>query len=375
MAIRKIEYTVTAEGISPQTIQPGGVQGEHKATEIVFRIPEELWQNLEEIAEGGSLIYRVDGYNGEGGMYKSDVYALSKEVNYPLEERLTRYGGIIKAVLVISLVKNDKTEMELYSFPAVIRLNNLPEGKDTDGENTESMSTLAQFAKKSAETAVLSADTAVDAKNKTEQARAALENGSLWIFDGGDASGESDIEFVLDDVMSDSSDNAVKNRTVKKYIDEIKTSIETIIGNISSSVNKNAKSINEVLSREADYIVERGTDGMWTYEKWASGKAVCWGKKNYGDIKISNEWGGADKLYESAEFSQSYPTGLFIGMPDTLHIDVMSTDGGAMIERGYGRHDESKTCVFCLVRPSSLTLSQVYMSFYAIGKWKEEEAE
>lgn len=26
-----------------------------------------------------------------------------------------------------------------------------------------------------------------------------------------------------------------------------------------------------------DYIVERGTSGIWTYEKWASGKAVCWG--------------------------------------------------------------------------------------------------
>lgn len=27
----------------------------------------------------------------------------------------------------------------------------------------------------------------------------------------------------------------------------------------------------------ADYIVERGTSGIWTYEKWNSGKAVCWG--------------------------------------------------------------------------------------------------
>ena len=27
----------------------------------------------------------------------------------------------------------------------------------------------------------------------------------------------------------------------------------------------------------ADYIVERGTEGIWYWEKWASGKAVCYG--------------------------------------------------------------------------------------------------
>ena len=27
----------------------------------------------------------------------------------------------------------------------------------------------------------------------------------------------------------------------------------------------------------ADYVVERGARGMWTYEKWNSGKAACWG--------------------------------------------------------------------------------------------------
>lgn len=26
-----------------------------------------------------------------------------------------------------------------------------------------------------------------------------------------------------------------------------------------------------------DYVVERGTSGIWTYRKWASGIAECWG--------------------------------------------------------------------------------------------------
>lgn len=28
---------------------------------------------------------------------------------------------------------------------------------------------------------------------------------------------------------------------------------------------------------KADYIVEQGTDGIWTYRKWNSGIAECWG--------------------------------------------------------------------------------------------------
>lgn len=39
-----------------------------------------------------------------------------------------------------------------------------------------------------------------------------------------------------------------------------------------------------------DYVIERGANGIWTYEKWASGKAVCWAKIPYtvalGDINV-----------------------------------------------------------------------------------------
>ena len=38
--------------------------------------------------------------------------------------------------------------------------------------------------------------------------------------------------------------------------------------------------IDEKLSKVdtiADYIVEQGTSGIWTYRKWNSGVAECWG--------------------------------------------------------------------------------------------------
>lgn len=236
MAVRKIEFTVSTDGIEPAVKQFAGVQGDHKATEVIFNIVPELYRNLTtQVTNGARLIYRFDGYDGEGGFKSSDTAELIEtQLHYELEEWITRFGGIVKAVLVISVLRDDLTEMELFSFPALLQLKNSPEGVETDGINRESMSTLAQVAKDSANTAVESAEVAVEAQEKTEFARAALENGTVWVFDGGNAAGDvdldedgapdvntTDIKFVMDNEVSDSSENAVKNKVIKAYIDKL----------------------------------------------------------------------------------------------------------------------------------------------------------
>lgn len=40
------------------------------------------------------------------------------------------------------------------------------------------------------------------------------------------------------------------------------------------------KEIAEKLGFIADYVVEQGTSGIWTYRKWNSGIAECWGYWN-----------------------------------------------------------------------------------------------
>lgn len=238
--VRKIEYTVSESGIAPAVTQFGGVQGEHRATELLFSIDSALWAKLEGLVtnEGGKLIYRFDGYDGEGGVHRSDTASLVESASYLLEEQLTRYGGTVRVVLVVSLVKSDTTEMELYSFPAVLRLKGVPMGTESEDKNHESMTTLAEVAKSSAETAVKSAEAAVEAQGKTEQAKIALEGGTFWVFDGGNAKGEvdidgdgvldvteTDIRFVVDSEISDSSDNPIKNKVIKSYVDEISKTV------------------------------------------------------------------------------------------------------------------------------------------------------
>lgn len=162
MAIRQICYTVTEGGIEPSVKQFGGMQGEHKATEVVFELSSHFYQSLQSQAEGGQLMCRVKGYDGEGGCASTMPAPLPLEddenmtlstVTYPLEEWITRHGGLIKVVLIITLLKENETEMELFSFPAIIQLKNQPAGKNVSGENFDSPVTLERVIQAAVEAA------------------------------------------------------------------------------------------------------------------------------------------------------------------------------------------------------------------------------
>ena len=147
---------------------------------------------------------------------------------------------------------------------------------------------------------------------KTEQAKAALENGTLWIFDGGNAEGAidldgddipdtdvADVKIVIDGEMSDNSSNMVKNKVIKKYVD---TAVSTNIQNLETKFNtkidttkkeaqdysdKQVKEVSENLlsfkEDVADYVVEQGVIDYWTYRKWNSGMAEMWLYAGSGD--------------------------------------------------------------------------------------------
>lgn len=161
MAIRTIDYAVSVDGISPTSQQFGGTQGDHNVTELKFTLSELLRPAITSSAQG-TVVYRFDGYDGSGGMRSTEPLELKDGVcEYALEEWITRYGGTVQVYLVITDVM-DTTEMELYSFPAVLWLKDRPDGHPADGNDYESVSTLYEGAKKSA-------DRAEDAANKAEQ--------------------------------------------------------------------------------------------------------------------------------------------------------------------------------------------------------------
>ena len=144
--------------------------------------------------------------------------------------------------------------------------------------------------------------------------------------------------------------------------------------NFNVPVSFQGKTIGEYVADSlADAVIETGTaamgsNGTWTWAKWKSGKAECWGQRNYGNMAINTAWGN---WYESESFVQTFPTGLFSEAPTHLDIEVIKSNGSAFLSRGYDNTiSASDTGKFNLTRPTALTLSQVHLGFYAIGKWK-----
>lgn len=123
----------------------------------------------------------------------------------------------------------------------------------------------------------------------------------------------------------------------------------------------------------ADFPIEydteaMGTNGTWYWTKWNSGKAECYGTRNFGKAAITTAWGA---LYESSAYSQNFPTGLFIEKPDTIQITIGYSGGhGIMLERCGAEPTSTNTGGFALVRPVSETIPQSYVTFHAIGRWK-----
>ena len=64
------------------------------------------------------------------------------------------------------------------------------------------------------------------------------------------------------------------------------------------------------LDNYADYVVDQGTDGIWTYRKWASGIAECWGSYTETKSHAGTTLGGY--AYTAAVY---FPTDFFIDVP------------------------------------------------------------
>ena len=143
-----------------------------------------------------------------------------------------------------------------------------------------------------------------------------------------------------------------------------KTSGETIIypdGSVAfSSVVDFNKSINIGGNAVADFVIESGSESMgsngtWEWRKWKSGKAECWGCRNFGSMAVTTAWGN---LYRGSILTQDLPEDLFARTPDVISINIVHGNYGGWI----CKHEQTApsaitTGSFIFVRPASATVS------------------
>ena len=303
--IREISYQVSSSGITPYTVQNAGVQGEQNVTRLSFSLDSNLLSKLTEAAKGATLYYRFDTYDSLGCSNSTEPIALEDKykVYYDIGLELSAVGGNAKVYLVITAINEDKTEAELISVPALISFTKKA-GAEYDQLQKESLSALYTGVVKNAQAAKASEKITTQNAEAVEVARKQTENNTQMVLK---VVGEfPEIDKKLDNAQEllTQCEGATKElKAIKEelsdggYITGIK---ESNHGNIlgfwvgtkaeydalpeppqNSYVvitdDKTLEDINKVLDKlSVDYMVERGTNGYWTYEKWNSGKVELW---------------------------------------------------------------------------------------------------
>lgn len=115
--------------------------------------------------------------------------------------------------------------------------------------------------------------------------------------------------------------------------------------------------------KKSDGIVEEGTNGIWTWRKYASGIAECWGRQVCtGDT--TETWGN---LYALTKSSPNYPIA-FKELP-VVERSLTQNTGNSCWLSSWSAESTTHPGEFALVRPTRAELSAV-VSIYVRGKWK-----
>ena len=186
--MRKLNYTVGIDSISPDTAQFGGVQGEHNATDIEITLTDELVLALTGLI--GEVYYRVDLVDGAGAHYIGEPIAFGGEnkISYQVPQSATAEGGNAEVRLVFSEVEGSETNSVIYTFGMRLYFEPSFHGDETEVKAVADLSGLVKKASDCAESAERSA---VLAKNASCLAGQSLEEIDEIIFDTLDSLKES----------------------------------------------------------------------------------------------------------------------------------------------------------------------------------------
>lgn len=115
----------------------------------------------------------------------------------------------------------------------------------------------------------------------------------------------------------------------------------------------------------ADFVIQQGTSGVWTYRKWKSGIAECWCQYSF-TAAITTAWG---VLYESSAVTlPSFP--FTFSLIPQVHISADNSSNALFIERGNSSAwaTVSSPGKMYAVRPKSTASTTYKVGIYAIGK-------
>jgi hypothetical protein len=118
---------------------------------------------------------------------------------------------------------------------------------------------------------------------------------------------------------------------------------------------------------EADYIVSSAIDGIWTYQKWKSGVAKCWGTLEL-TTSIQDAFEGIELFHNNKMKSIKYPF-TFRDVP--CETVTLQSPGAIAWLAGKAKNTKSASGVYTIISPDKQSTSAVYsISIQVEGFWK-----
>ena len=115
-----------------------------------------------------------------------------------------------------------------------------------------------------------------------------------------------------------------------------------------------------------DYIVEQGTKDIWTYRKWNSGIAECWGRREV-EVNVSSAW-GTTGFYYGTIGTINFPF-KFVEVPVVNVTAEYGDDSYSLFIAtcGYSSVNYARPIMLC--RNDARTVNCILI-YHALGKWK-----
>ncbi len=181
---------------------------------------------------------------------------------------------------------------------------------------------------------------------------------------GFDSEKSYDVEVSLSDLLSSEIKSSIIDRgvaTMSLYQDHVEFN-----GYVCSTGMLKSDSGLQINGIDIDYIVEQGTSGIWTYRKWNSGIAECWGKQS-ATVDITTVFGSVYRT-NGVKLKSSYPTGLFSEAPNINYC----TDNfyAVQLANNEDAGTAQSTPALQVFRPTSRANTSIVINWHAIGRWK-----
>lgn len=118
---------------------------------------------------------------------------------------------------------------------------------------------------------------------------------------------------------------------------------------------------------ETDYIVSSGVSGIWTYQKWKSGIAKCWGTITL-TTNIQNAFEGIELFHDNKMKSVKYPL-TFKDVPS--ETATLQSPGPIAWLASKSKNTTSASGVYAIISPDKQSTNAVYsISLQVEGSWR-----